>query len=194
MPTSKKAVRPKQKRKPRKKTQGRKRHRNDNFLVEFLVSISLSFIFCLLIAAYFFKISVIDGYGMMPTLRAQDIVLINKTKEVRRFDVVLLRLGNTYQVRRVIGFPDESLAYKNDDLFIDGEMVYERFISQQVNEAQRNGGNYTKDFQLTDIDQSKIGENEYFVLGDNREYCIDSRQYGFITEEQIVGVVQAKIF
>lgn len=128
---------------------------------------------------------------MMPTLRDRNVVLVRKTDQIKRFNVVYFRQGNTMQLRRVVGLPGESIAYKDDTLYVNGTVVEEKFIIDDINEAQRNGGQYTEDFTLQDLTgKATIPETCYLVLADNRSYGSDSRQYGLVTEEQVIGVAR----
>ncbi|MHC5374316.1 signal peptidase I [Enterococcus sp. LJL120] len=159
------------------------------FKVLFII-FSMTLITCIFVSSVFFEIYRVNGYSMVPTLRDRDLVLIKKEKSVQRFDLVLIKRGTTYQIRRVIGLPKEDIQYINDSLYVDGEMVVERFLINQINEAQQSGGNFTKDFSLIDISgASKIPEEAYFVLADNREYSSDSRDYGLVNKNQIIGVI-----
>lgn len=129
---------------------------------------------------------------MSPTLRDGNVVLVKKTDKVKRFDVVYFQQGNVQQIRRIIGLPGESIEYKEDTLYVDGKALDEKFIVPQINEAQSNGGQYTADFKLMDlIDQATIPEECYLVLSDNRSYGSDSRQYGLITNDQLLGVLRS---
>ncbi|WP_265460120.1 signal peptidase I [Enterococcus sp. HY326] len=170
----------------KKKQVGRSKQRFKELLLVF----SMTLITCLFVSSFLFEIYRVNGYSMVPTLRDRDLVLLKKNKSVQRFDLVLIKRGNTYQIRRVIGLPKEDIQYINDSLYVNGEMVVERFLINQINEAQQSGGNFTKDFNLIDISgASKIPEEAYFVLADNREYSSDSRDYGLVSENQIIGVI-----
>lgn len=162
---------------------------------DFLVIAFGTAVVFLSISLFFFGTVKVQGYSMMPTLKDGDTVLIRKSKTVKRMDIILFQRGNTQQIRRVIGLPGERIEYSDDILYVDGNIIDERFIINEINEAQKNGGQYTEDFRLQDINEEQvIPEKCYLVLGDNREYGSDSREYGLIGHDQIVGVVKARIF
>ena len=145
--------------------------------------------------SFFFGVSNVSGYGMSPTLMQGEVVLINRTRIPKRFDMVLFRRGNTKQIRRLIGFPGETIAYKDDHLLVEGAVVDEKFLVDKINESQRNGQNYTEDFTVYDLlDRQALPEGKYLLLGDNRPYATDSRHYGLVDESAIIGVVQARLF
>ncbi|MGX7272518.1 signal peptidase I [Enterococcus haemoperoxidus] len=146
----------------------------------------------LIVCSFFFSLMKVTGYGMSPTVRNGEYVLVKKTKEVRRFDLVAFNNGSgKRQIRRIIGLPGESISFKEDELFVNGQPMDEKFIVDEVNESQRNGKNYTEDFTLGSflIEKGTIPAGYYFVLGDNRPYATDSRHYGLVSKEKVIGFV-----
>ncbi|MGL4696155.1 signal peptidase I [Enterococcus larvae] len=158
-----------------------------------VIVLSTALIF-LIASSIFLKTAKVSGFSMLPTLRAENTVLVKKTKTFHRFDLVLFKRGEIEEVRRVIGLPGEQITYSEDFLYVDGEPIDEKFIIDEINEAQKNGGQYTEDFQLQDISsETVIPENHYLVLGDNRDYGYDSRDYGLIDSRQIIGIVTMRL-
>lgn len=179
----------KEKRKKRRRRKKIIRIFQDLFLA--IGAASLLIPFC---ASFFVHFSTIDGYGMVPTLRNEDVVIIQKTQQLKRFDLVLFKRGDDTQVRRAIGLPGEMIQYKEDILYVDGQKVDEKFIIDEINESQQAGKSFTDDFSIADmISRQTIPEGKYLLLGDNRPYATDSRHYGLIDKEMIVGVVIMRI-
>lgn len=145
----------------------------------------------LTIGSIFFKVTTVQGHSMIPNLRDGDILLIKKRTDLRRFDLVtFMNEKNNVQARRLIGLPGEKIVYKEDTLYVDDQPVDEKFIVDEVNESQRNGKNFTEDFTSEDLTSTKtIPEGYYLVLGDNRPYAADSRVYGLISAENMIGKV-----
>ncbi|PZL74890.1 signal peptidase I [Enterococcus plantarum] len=138
------------------------------------------------------SILTIQGFSMVPTLREGDKVLIRKQGDLKRFDLVAFTVGGKGpQVRRIIGLPGETVRYADDTLYINEQPVDEKFLVEAINESQKNGRNYTEDFEQKTV---VIPEGYYFVLGDNRPYANDSRQYGFVAKDRVLGKVIAKLF
>lgn len=138
------------------------------------------------------SILTIQGFSMVPTLREGDKVLIRKQGDLKRFDLVVFTVGGKGpQVRRIIGLPGETVRYADDTLYINEQPVDEKFLVEAINESQKNGRNYTEDFEQKTV---VIPEGYYFVLGDNRPYANDSRQYGFVAKDRVLGKVIAKLF
>lgn len=147
------------------------------------------------ILSFFFSVTRIRGYGMIPNFRDKDIVLLNKRKPIKRFDVVQCELGRGKNLLRVIGLPGDKVAYKHDELFINDEQIDEKHLIREINEARKNSGVYTEDFtnQLLG-DSLVVPVGSYILLGDNRKHTNDSRLYGYVTSDQIKGVVVYRLF
>lgn len=113
---------------------------------------------------------------MYPNLKDKQIVRISKVKDVKRFDIVIAQKSdNYYIVKRVLGLPNETVEYKNNHLYINEKPVTEDFIDLYLTK--------TKDFTY------KLEDNEYFLLGDNREYSTDSRELGAFKKEKLLYLV-----
>ena len=127
------------------------------------------------------------GTSMNNTLDNGDMVLLYKAgykiSDIERFDVVSFYYDETkYLIKRVIGLPGEHIAYKNNQLYVNGEYVEEHrdFV--------------TEDFDLTELGYDVIPEGYYFVLGDNRENSMDSREIGLVKKDDIIGEAIARIW
>ena len=122
----------------------------------------------------------VNGESMYPTLEEGDIMILNKTayyfNEPERFDIVVVNMPDEYLIKRVIGLPGEHIEYKNNTLYVDGKRVKENF---------KHG--VTANFNIEELGSDTIPLNTYLVLGDNRENSLDSRELGFIREDQLLG-------
>lgn len=149
----------------------------------------LSVVLVVAVSLVMFRSIEINGSSMVPTLEQNDRVLANIYPEVERFDVIVFRDRNDQPVvKRVIGLPGETVRYENDQLYVDGEPMEEPFLEDSSLQAIR--GSWTSDFSLEEvIDQTTIPSDSYFVLGDNRRFSLDSRVYGTVPEEAVIGEV-----
>ena len=122
----------------------------------------------------------VNGESMYPTLEEGDIMILNKTtyyfNKPERFDIVVVNMPDEYLIKRVIGLPGEHIEYKNNTLYVDGKRVKENF---------KHG--VTANFNIEELGSDTIPLNTYLVLGDNRENSLDSRELGFIREDQLLG-------
>ncbi len=117
---------------------------------------------------------------MNPNLENNDYVVLKKRNlKIQRFDIVVFKKNNKYFIKRVIGLPNEKIEYKGNVLSVDGSIISESYDV-----------GITDDFCL----EEKIPKGMYFVLGDNRKYSDDSRMYGYIKHDEIIGVVVFKLF
>ena len=125
-------------------------------------------------------------YGLeRMTMSGNDSILINKMSyklhSVKRNDVVVLRQNgsehNYYVVQRVIGLPGEKVKITNGEVYIDGKVLDEKYDFPLM----KNGG--------LALDEITLDDDEYFVLGDNRNDCEDSRNasMGNVLKSDIVG-------
>lgn len=128
---------------------------------------------------------------MMPTLEDGDRMIVNKIGykigEPKRFDIVVFHAPEQKNyIKRVIGLPGDTLEYKDDQLYINGEPIEEPYLDAY--KAQITEGTLTEDFTLNDIDVSldsnTIPEGYIFVMGDNRRYSKDSRHIGLVNQKR----------
>ena len=127
--------------------------------------------------------AIVEGSSMDNTLKDGQLVLINKYiyrfDEIKRFDIVVVRNSEDGDkiIKRVIGLPNEVIQYSENRLYINGNLV-------------------ETDFSLGNTGNFKIvtEEDEYFVLGDNREVSKDSRVLGNFDKKDILGRVKIRLF
>lgn len=127
---------------------------------------------------------IVNGSSMEPTLLNKEILLLSKNNQnIERFDVVVLEINGERLVKRVVGLPGEHLKYINNHLYINHNMLEEQYLEKQTN-----------NFNIDELGFSTIPYNSYFVLGDNRTSSKDSRFFGMININQIIGKVKYRIF
>jgi len=133
----------------------------------------------------------VDGSSMFPTLHDNDILLLKKfDKSIDRFDIVVINCGKSKLVKRVIGLPGETIRISvthvgNNSvshIFINGEELVEDYGYENMID---NG------IAANDI---ILGNDEFFVLGDNRNNSSDSRIIGVIKKSDIKGVTSFRLF
>ena len=123
----------------------------------------------------------VQGESMEDILYNGEVLLLKKyDRNYNRFDIVVISssVEGDSLVKRVIGWPGESIRYKNNRLYIDGEIVEDPYD---------NGT--TSNFQ-----EILLGDDEYFVLGDNREVSLDSRMLGWFDISKIIGTTKFTIY
>lgn len=120
------------------------------------------------------------GDSMVPTLKDKQILLLDKFKyrfnDIDRFDIVVIKVGKKEIIKRVIGLPGEYVSYKDNKLYINDSVVESDYNFDTI------------DFTMSEITNlSKIPDDKYFVLGDNRLVSSDSRIIGLIDKDDILG-------
>ena len=136
----------------------------------------------LIIAIYIITLEQVIGPSMNDNLYNGDVLLLNKVhykiSDVKRFDIISFNYAETkYLIKRVIGLPGEHIKYQDNKLYVNNKEVEEDF---ELNYQ-------TEDFDLKDLNYQVIPKDMYLVLGDNRENSLDSRSFGLIKKEDIIG-------
>ncbi len=158
---------------------------------EWIKALAIAVILAGVIRFYLFAPIVVDGESMMPTLKDQDRMIVNKASylvgEPDRFDIVVFKATEEKDyIKRVIGLPGDHVAYRDDTLFINGEPLEEPFLKDF--KRRTDEGNLTFDFTLEEIlQEGKVPEGQLFVMGDNRRYSKDSRIIGTIPMDRVIG-------
>lgn len=149
----------------------------------------------------------VDGRSMYPTLKDGEFGFTNVfsalTGNVERGDIVVVTMeedGQTsHWVKRIIGMPGETVSCVNDVVYINGEALDETayidpdYKQSQIDEYgyfnkvpnQGRNKNSEDTSNVVDFKEITLGEDEYFVMGDNRPYSKDSRYVGSIKKSQL---------
>ena len=124
----------------------------------------------------------VNGDSMDPTLQDGETMILNKlgmkTAGIKRWDIIVIKTDDSYLIKRVIGLPGESIKYENGKLYIAGKEIKDNYSLTK-----------TEDFEET-----IVGKNEYFVMGDNRFISKDSRKIGTIDKSEILGKTNIIVF
>lgn len=155
-----------------------------NWIVDIIVVIALAWF-----TVYAFGTQIrIAGHSMTPLLSSEDVVLMNRFVydfgNPKRFDIVVFeRDDKKANVKRVIGLPGETIQMKGGQIYINDQLL----------EAEQD----LDKVSLAGLAENPVmlGEDEYFLLGDNRDSSEDSRfaNIGNVKREQILGKVWFRI-
>ena len=159
-----------------------------NILKELLsISVYLLLVFCAayLIVTYVGQRTQVSGSSMETTLSDGDHLIVDKISyrfsDPERFDIIVFPFQydtDTYYIKRIIGMPGETVQIdESGNIYIDGELLEESYGREVIQNPGRAS------------DPVRLGEDEYFVMGDNRNNSSDSRDpsVGNIHRRDIIG-------
>jgi len=161
---------------------------------ELLLYAFIIFLFVFVIPTYVVQLTKVDGRSMTNTLKDDDRLLVNKFiyhfKDPERFDIVVFYPEgrdnpDEYYVKRIIGLPGETVQIKDSVIYINNEPLKENYGKAKYISYH---GIASEPFVLA--------EDEYFVLGDNRNDSKDSRDplIGPVKRENINGQVFLRVY
>lgn len=156
-------------------------------LIRELIIYALLLILCVrIVPTYIIQRTIVDGPSMEDTLHDGESLLVEKISWhfgwIDRFDIIVFypygrEVEEEYYVKRVIGLPGETVQIIGSEIFINGEVLEENYGKDPITNPGRAAEPIT------------LGEDEYFVLGDNRAVSLDSRydSVGNVKRENIGG-------
>lgn len=160
----------------------RERHPFLRAVLSLLTCIVLALILSLVITKYVAYHTSVEGSSMEPTLENEDQLIVEKISyyfhEPERFDVIVFPYSqNVSYIKRIIGLPGETVQIRRGVIYINDEPITENYGKDTI----RDAGLARRQIVLED--------DEYFVLGDNRNASIDSRrmEVGTIKRSKITG-------
>lgn len=165
-------------------------------ILDFVKVFLASALFILLFVHFVAAPVTVSGHSMVPTLQDGQYGFTNiiglAFEKPQRFDVVVATVyddesqQNEHWVKRVIGIPGDTVEGKNEKIYVNGKELDESsYISQDYRQKMIDKFGY---FNM-DFDKVTLGDNQYFLMGDNRPYSKDSRykDVGPISADQFYG-------
>lgn len=161
-------------------------------VLEIIFYISLVLLATFLIVTFVAQRTVVEGNSMSPTLKDGDNLIVSKitykVKDPERFDIIVFPFKeskDTNYIKRIIGLPGETVQIDHEgNIYIDQKKLEEDYGAAKI----KNPG-------IAD-EPIKLGEDEYFVLGDNRNDSKDSRfaDVGNIKRSSIIGKAVFRLY
>ena len=153
--------------------------RTKSTLREFAETIIFTLLIYVLVRTFLFENYRVLGHSMDPTLENEQFLVVYKLgyrlHEPERGDIIVLhdpRTDSRKLIKRVIGLPGEVLEIRNGQVFIDERPLDEPYVADT--------GRYSQP-------ATPLSEEEYFVLGDNRNNSSDSHNWGTLPSQEILG-------
>ncbi len=168
---------------------------NKKKIVEIVIFVAVSALLIFGIPRFVIERVIVDGPSMETTLHNKDNILVEKVSryfgDIDRFDIIVFypndqakKRNGEYYVKRVIGLPGETVQIVDQTILINGEPLEEFYGSTEMT---------SEGIASLPIE---LGEEEYFVLGDNREVSKDSRsaEVGPVPLSRIGGKLLLRIY
>lgn len=151
-----------------------------HMLGEILESVAIAVILAIVIRVFLFQPFYIPSGSMEPTLLINDRIIVSKLNyritAPDRGDVIVFKYPVNPKrdfIKRVIGLPGETIKIKDNKLFVDGKQLEQPFLPHGLTYG--------------DFGPVTVPEGEYFMMGDNRNNSEDSRVWGTLPRDNIVG-------
>jgi signal peptidase I len=155
------------------------------FIYSFVETVVIALVIAVVLYLFIMTPHEVLGNSMYPTYKNGEYLMANKLTyrfgEPKRGDVIIFKYSDTQDfIKRIIGIPGDTIMVKDGKVYVNGSKLDESgYLADTV---YTSGGDY-----LAEGETITIGENQYFVLGDNRPHSSDSRTFGPISENQIKG-------
>ncbi|MCK8825641.1 signal peptidase I [Fuchsiella alkaliacetigena] len=148
-------------------------------LREYIEAVGIAVVLAFLIITFVVQAFYIPSGSMEPTLEPGDRIFVNKFiyrfRDPERFDIMVFDYPvdpSMRFIKRVIGLPGEEVKIEGGKVHIDGEPIEE---------------DYTLQDSYSDYSPVEVPADHYFVLGDNRNNSEDSRYWGFVPRDKVIG-------
>ncbi|PWG00203.1 signal peptidase I [Levilactobacillus bambusae] len=176
-------------------------------ILSWVIPIVVGILLALAIKTFWVTPVNVDGTSMQPNLQSSEHMYVFKQSKVKRGSVIIFNAHdvapnqgtNTQFVKRVIALPGDTVRYTTDGkLYVNDKLQSQSYISQTERKAGTTS--VTGAFDLAslskeqhwkrDVGVTKVPKNKVFVMGDHRSVSYDSRYWGYVPEDKIIGVAK----
>lgn len=168
-------------------------------IVEWIKALAIAVLLVFVIRTFLFSPFIVEGPSMEPNFETAERLIVNKIlykiREPHRGEVVVFHVPDQGRdfIKRVIGLPGDTIKVDGDDVYVNGEKIDEPYIKEAVEAAHAQGILYnnnvaaTSNFPNEKVTESTVPEGKIFAMGDHRNNSQDSRDIGFVSEDELIG-------
>lgn len=169
-----------------------------SFISDILKTVIIALIIVIPIRFFLFQPFIVQGQSMEPNFKTGNYLIVDELsyrfRQPQRGEIIVFKYPkNPSQryIKRIVGLPGEEIEIKNSEVLISGKVLDEsKYLSEKV-KTKLIDREILPNYEFTKI---TLGKNEYFVLGDNRFFSYDSRYWGSVPKENIIGRVFIRLW
>lgn len=158
------------------------------FLLDIAQTLILAAAAFVIIYMFLFRPFEVKGDSMYPNLKDSQYLITNvislRLKNPKLGDIVVFKAPVDTEkdfIKRVIGVPGDAVSLKDGYLYLNGKLLNEeKYLNPSV---KTFGGSFLREEATVNVPN-----DFFFVLGDNRSYSSDSREWGFVPKKNIIGI------
>jgi len=160
------------------------------FSLEFVKTALIVFLLAIFFRFYIFQPFIVVGQSMEPNFHDKEYLVVDKVttrfRDPKRGEIVIfhpLQNPSESYIKRVIGLPGETVEVKDGKVYVNDKILEESYVLHDATLSADNS--YPKE---------TLGDDEFYVFGDNREHSSDSREIGPIPRANLQGRVAVVLF
>ncbi|MDD2441141.1 MAG: signal peptidase I [Clostridiaceae bacterium] len=164
-------------------------------LLDWLKYILLALLIGLLLVVFVIQRNAVIGNSMVPTLHQNDQLLVEKVTKwfggIDYGDIITISAKDLPEhedgpniIKRVIGLPGDTIEIRDEQVYRNGEKLDESYLPSGMTTRVRN----------LLFEKVTLQDDEYFVMGDNRDVSLDSRSFGPVSKDHIIGTVLLRFY